>query len=132
MRTDGRTEMTNLIAVFLTFANLPNKYALWENVFCIVVCATVRALIITKHTQITNKCTIIFMMYFIHNILTDIFGPVSRPKHVGENILGCVFHVTALSTDSKQCSLKGSIVCVLIMFFCSFDLVSYKTRHIPR
>jgi hypothetical protein len=27
-QTDGRTEMTKLIVVFLTFANAPNKYAL--------------------------------------------------------------------------------------------------------
>ena len=42
-------------------------------------------------------------------------------------IFGCAFHITARSTHSDQCSLKGPIVFVLRMFFCSFDLVSLKT-----
>jgi hypothetical protein len=87
MRVGRRTGMTKLIVVFLTFEDdAPNKYALWENVFCTVVCWTIHALIITKHTQITNKCIITFTMYFIHNILIDMFRLVFRPKHVSGNI----------------------------------------------
>jgi hypothetical protein len=135
VRADGRTGTTKLIVVFLTFAeNAPNKYALWENVFCIVVYSTVHALIITKHNAINqqmhyNTYYVFYSQYSYRHVSAGIPAETCWWEYL--YIFGCVFHATALSTYSKYRSLKGSIAFLIRKFFCSFDLISFSSRHIP-